>query len=170
MVCINCIFFEWCIIIHILHSLLSLSGFRVHTDGYLYFNIWKSYDGYYFDDDVDTHIANGEERWIKWFGSLQAGPFNHYCFSTNGHETIYDCVDYAQRYAPAVNTEEEIYPTDDYIDPWFNQFTTTVVPNGSTTSIIETTETTQIKPNQTSSTTANTTGLVKPICFLRFSV
>lgn len=106
----------------------KMCGFRIHTDGYLYFNIWNSYDSQFFSSGVEQRIKDAEDRWIEWYGSLHAGPINHYCFSTNGHSTINDCVALGLRYAPAVNASEEIYPTDDYIDSWplfnYTQFPT----------------------------------------------
>ena len=96
----------------------KMCGFRVHTDSHLYFNIWKEYDSQFFSSGVEDRIKDAEHRWIEWYGSLHAGPINHYCFSTNGHSTINDCVYKGLRYAPALNPEQEIYPIDDYIDSW----------------------------------------------------
>eukprot|EP01084_Bolivina_argentea_P311699 539564_1 len=106
-------------------------GFRIHTDGYLYFI--KDYDNTFFSN-ADENIQQAEERWMQWFGSLRAGAFNHYCFSTFGHDTVNECVDQAQRYAPAVDTNDEIYPINaSYNDKWFNQYDTL---NGSNDSDI----------------------------------
>lgn len=102
----------------------SNCGFRIHTDGYLYFTSYKSYDARFFDkSDVDNNIELAKARWISWYGSLESGPFNFYCFSTNGHLTTYDCIENGQRFAPTLNKSDEIYPIDrDYYDEYFDKF------------------------------------------------
>ena len=34
-----------------------------------------------FASDLDTHIAQGNKRWIELWGSLKAGPFNTDCLA-----------------------------------------------------------------------------------------
>ena len=78
-------------------------GYRVYN-GSLYFNIWNSYDRTFFNNAEDN-IAAAEARWIGWYGSLQAGPFNWDCFSTWGWDYM-DCVDNGQEYAPLASDVE----------------------------------------------------------------
>ena len=80
-------------------------GFRIH-EGSLYLNILNSYDAKFFDTDTDDHIEDGDSRWIEWFGSLEAGVFNHECFSSSGYDYM-DCVHHKSDYAPlAVNAQK----------------------------------------------------------------
>eukprot|EP01083_Nonionella_stella_P156615 507392_1 len=138
----------------------SNCGFRIHTDGYLYFNIWKDVDVMFFGDDAEKRIADAKRKWIEWYGSLEAGPINHHCFSTRGHETIDDCVYLGQRFAPAVHSDDDIYPNDFYTDPYFDHdvFDYSVVaqqtlfPTLSVTA--QPTEFTLISPEPTSQTVA----------------
>jgi len=34
-----------------------------------------------FFADFAEHVAAADARWIHWFGSLRAGPFNAQCFA-----------------------------------------------------------------------------------------
>ena len=34
-----------------------------------------------FAEDIDEHIAQGNARWISWWGGLRAGPFNTDCLA-----------------------------------------------------------------------------------------
>ena len=81
----------------------------MHTNGYLYFNIWKSYDERFFANGVEQRIQDAEDRWIGWFGSLKAGVFNHQCFSTKNNFGRGFCTQIKQAYAPAANPDQEIY-------------------------------------------------------------
>jgi len=38
-----------------------------------------AYDSFFAD--FAAHVADADERWIHWFGSLRAGPFNTQCFA-----------------------------------------------------------------------------------------
>ena len=81
-------------------------GFRVHTNGHLYFNIWDSYDSRYFQ--LSNGINDAQERWIQWFGSLKAGVFNYKCFSSEGYSYM-DCVYTKQDMAPIANRNPDKY-------------------------------------------------------------
>lgn len=52
------------------------------------------------------HAAN--ERWIEWFGSMEAGVFNYDCMSTRGHDHQH-CKDEGQRKAPLASTNPTEY-------------------------------------------------------------
>lgn len=41
-----------------------------------------------FLKDVDDNIKEADARWIDWWGSLEAGPFNTDC--KKGHECVSD--------------------------------------------------------------------------------
>jgi len=48
------------------------------VDGKLIFNIWESYtDRFLADKDANMKLA--QDRWTKWWGRLEAGPFNTRC-------------------------------------------------------------------------------------------
>ena len=83
-------------------------GFRVHN-GELYFNIWDSYDTKFFSD-AENNIKKAKDRWISWFGSLEAGVFNFDCFSTSGWNYM-DCVHKSQKLAPIANKPASDYPS-----------------------------------------------------------
>eukprot|EP00039_Didymoeca_costata_P004792 m.76109 g.76109 ORF g.76109 m.76109 type:complete len:141 (-) comp12543_c1_seq5:47-469(-) len=38
-----------------------------------------------FFSDAEKNINAADQRWIKWFGKLQAGPFNYKCVSVSTH-------------------------------------------------------------------------------------
>ena len=66
-------------------------------DGDLFFNLNTYYQNIFLSSD--NNIAIAYERWISWFGSLEAGPLNFYCFTDNS--TAQDiCTNEGQPYAP----------------------------------------------------------------------
>ena len=59
--------------------------------GVLYLNFFDKVKQH-FAADIDKHIAEGNARWIKLWGSLHAGPFNTDCLAeTWGPPSKYPC-------------------------------------------------------------------------------
>ncbi|CAB9500081.1 YHS domain-containing protein [Seminavis robusta] len=59
----------------------------------LYCSIWRSYqDDFNRRQEEGIRLAN--QRWVEWYGSLDAGPMNHGCYAWNWQscfaESIYD--------------------------------------------------------------------------------
>ena len=49
----------------------------VNNDTLIFFK--NAENGYQFEQDLDTNLELAAYRWNRWFGSLQAGPFNTHC-------------------------------------------------------------------------------------------
>mmetsp|Transcript_28122 Transcript_28122/g.91880 ORF Transcript_28122/g.91880 Transcript_28122/m.91880 type:complete len:283 (-) Transcript_28122:63-911(-) len=51
-----------------------------YFEGSLYFNIWRSYTELVTSKGAANFVARAEARWIEYYGSLEAGPFNTHCW------------------------------------------------------------------------------------------
>jgi len=54
-----------------------VDGWRVYN-GSLYLNFFSQVREHFFSDP-ENNIREADERWMRWWGGLRAGPFNYFC-------------------------------------------------------------------------------------------